>query len=221
MLHADVGTTNPSNLRAISDWQNHLAWVEFQKRYDPLLRRCCGRLRLDREAADEVCQETWIAVAKRMSSFAYDPKGTFRGWLWRVCHHEAMDFLEQRRNDRTFPLDERDECVRFAREPVGLNESAEEAAAGDEEGSAALAGLLREAEEIQAVVRRRVEPHTWEAFWLVGVMLWTVDEAAQHLRMSHANVYKAKARVTKKLQAEGRRRALARIDSGSADRRTG
>lgn len=212
MLHAEVGTTHPSKLRAISDWRNHAAWTEFRNRYDPLLRRCCACLGLNGEAADEVCQETWIEVAKRMRSFVYDPRGTFRGWLWKVCHHEAMDFLELRRSEQAFPLDERDEYVRLDRHSVGLDESMEEVAAGPltsfEEATSTLAGLLREAEEIQAAVRRRVEPHTWEAFWLVGIVLWTVDETAQHLRMKNAAVYKAKARVTKMLQDEGRLRTL-------------
>ena len=40
------------------------------------------------DSADDVCQETWIEVAKRIRSFVYDTRGTFRGWLWKVCHHE-------------------------------------------------------------------------------------------------------------------------------------
>jgi RNA polymerase sigma-70 factor (ECF subfamily) len=222
MPHANVGTTNLADLRAVIDWQDHPAWIAFQKRYDPLLRDCCARLRLQSAAADEVRQETWIAVANRMQSFAYDPNGTFRGWLWKVCHHKAMDLLERRRNDRTFPLDERDEGIRRDRRWVELGQFAGTGGGGpppdDDAANTALAGLFREAEEIQAAVKERVEPQTWEAFWLVGVVLWTVDETAQALRMSHAAVYKAKARVTKMLQAEAHRRALAGMDTGSAGR---
>jgi RNA polymerase sigma factor (sigma-70 family) len=212
MPHADVGDTRSSQLRAIRDWRDELAWLEFQKRYEPLLRGCCNRLRLDQDVADEVCQETWIEVAKRMRSFVYDPRGTFRGWLSVVCHHKAMDFLERMRNEREFSLDERDEFVRLAQGPPDLGDQVEETAEGiladTREGNTALAGLFREAEEIQAVVRQHVEPHTWEAFWLVAVMLWSVDRTARTLQMSHASVSKAKARVIKRLQAEGHRRAL-------------
>ena len=225
MPHAEVGTTNLSDLRAISDWRNDLAWIAFQKRYDPLVCHCCVRLGLDSDAAEEVRQETWIAVANRIKSFAYEPKGSFRGWLWTVCHHEAMDFLERRRNDRTFPREERDECRRLSWDSVDLNDPTEEAPAGalaeEEKESTALAALYREAEEIQAAVRQRVASHTWEAFWLVGVVLWSVEETARYLQMSHTNVYKAKARVTRMLQAESGRSALVGIESGSADRPSG
>ena len=160
MRHADVGTTNPSKLRALEDLRDHLAWVEFQERYEPLLRRCCARLGLPHDSADEVCQETWIEVAKRLGSFVYNPqRGTFRGWLWKVCHHKAMDFLGRRESERTFSWDERDECVSQDPNSVDPGKSVEDRAggalAGDEEGDSVLTGLFREAEEIQAAVRRR------------------------------------------------------------------
>jgi RNA polymerase sigma factor (sigma-70 family) len=128
MSHPDVGTTNPSKLRILSDWGNHSAWVEFQSRYDPHLRRCCARLGLTGEAADEVCQETWIEVAKRLKSFVYDPRGTFRGWLWRVCHHEALDLLDRRKSEQAYSLDERDAYVPLARHSADLEVFTAEAA---------------------------------------------------------------------------------------------
>ena len=117
MVQADVGTTNSSQLRAVSDWGNHPAWVEFQRRYDPFLGRCSAHLRLQGADLEEVRQETWIAVARRMQSFVYDPRGTFRGWLWRVCRHEGMDLLKRRKSERGFSWDERDAAARAERGP--------------------------------------------------------------------------------------------------------
>jgi RNA polymerase sigma factor (sigma-70 family) len=246
MPRVDVGLTNRSQLEAIRDWGNHPAWLEFHKRYDPLVRRCLAHLRLDHATTDEICQETWVQVANRMRSFVYDPAGSFRGWLWTVTHHEAMKFLARSARERMFSLDERDdEAVSgFSRSWEGEAPSepaettaheevrppeivqgdfsgqepfrsaatvpgeAEHADGGDDEGSRALAALLRDAGEIQAAVRRAVKPHTWEAFWLVGVAFWTVDAAASHLQISPASVIKAKGRVTKMLQREACRRGL-------------
>ena len=173
MPRADVGNTDTSELRAIRDWGNHSGWLEFQKRYDPHLRRCCMRLGLEGAAADDVCQETWIEVAKRMQSFVYDPRRTFRGWLWKICHHEAIDLLEQRaqkvrvrvgRGRRTPPA--RSAVVRSGK---STDEESPGRRAGDGEANAVLADLFRMAEEVQAEIRRRVEPHTWEAFWSSGL----------------------------------------------------
>lgn len=208
MQPVDVGTTNPAQLSSLSDWQNSTAWVDFRERYDPLLRYCCACCRLDHDAANEVCQETWIEVAKRMRSFVYDPKGTFRGWLWKVCQHKAMDYVERRKRERAFSLDERDEPIGPLEPSMGqegFEEPPASSPAVDPPESTSVALLFQQAEQIQTAVRQRVEPRTWEAFWLVGVMLWSVDDAARALQMSHAAVSKAKARVAKKLQAAGRR----------------
>ena len=37
----DEGSTSPTLLSEVSDWQNHSAWLSFRSRYDPLLRNWC------------------------------------------------------------------------------------------------------------------------------------------------------------------------------------
>jgi RNA polymerase sigma-70 factor (ECF subfamily) len=221
MPRVDVGSTSRSQIEAIRDWGNQPAWLEFHKRYDPLVRRCLAHLRLDHAAADEVCQETWVQIANRMRSFVYDPAGSFRGWVWKVAHHEAVRFLTRRARERMFSLDERDDGALGGQElfdaVASLPGEADADFGSDNDGSRALAGFLREAEEVQAAVRRAVKPHTWEAFWLVGVALWTVDATASHIQISPASVIKAKGRVTKMLQREARRRGLETGDLTRAD----
>jgi RNA polymerase sigma-70 factor (ECF subfamily) len=225
MPRVDVGLTSRSQLEAIRDWGNQPAWLEFHKRYDPLVRRCLAHLRLDDATTDEVCQQTWVQVANRMRSFVYDPARSFRGWLWRVAHHEAMKFLARRANERMFSLDERDDAALGGPDRFEIEASAPEEVdadfSSDDEGSRALAGLLHEADEVQAAVRLAVKPHTWEAFWLVGVAFWTVDATASHLQISPASVIKAKGRVTKMLQREARRRGLEGRSSTRADQPKG
>jgi RNA polymerase sigma factor (sigma-70 family) len=202
MPRKDVGSTSASLLRKAGDWGDHRAWTELHERYDPLIRSCCRSLGLKGEVADGVCQDTWIEVAKRLRSFAYDPQRSFRGWLWTVCRHKAFDLLERRNRDRVFALDDRDEA--------GLSRLRSDQPSDwdddEEEHASAYGGLLREAREIHAVVRRRVEARTWEAFWLVVVRFWPAGEVAEQLGMTTAAVYKASQRVLRMLQTEGRRR---------------
>jgi hypothetical protein len=40
MAHTDFETTDPSQLRALRNWDDPSAWLQFQKSYDPLVR-CC------------------------------------------------------------------------------------------------------------------------------------------------------------------------------------
>lgn len=221
MPRVDVGLTSRSQLDAVRDWRNHPAWLEFHTRYDPLMRRCLAHLRLDGASADDVCQAAWVQIMNRMRSFVYDPTGSFRGWVWRVTHHEATRFLARSAKERMFSLDERDDRALGNRElsdfAASVPGEADADFSADDEGSRALAGLLREAEDVQAAVRRAIKPHTWEAFWLVGVAFWTVDATASHLQISPAGVITAKGRVTKMLQREARRRGLETRNSPLAD----
>ena len=58
---------------------------------------------------------------------------------------------------------------------------------------------------MQATVRAKVKPYTWDAFWLVAVCDWSVERTASTLGMTHAAVYAARERVTRRLCDEGKR----------------
>ena len=67
--------------------------------------------------------------------------------------------------------------------------------------------LLEEAEKVQAVVKAKVKPSTWDAFWLVAVSDWTIDRTAKALGMTRIAVYAATQRVSRMLRNEGLRRS--------------
>ena len=109
MRLVDDGSTSPTLLSEVSDWQDHPAWVSFRDRYDPLLRLWCRGYGLDDDSVDEVCQRIWIELADRMRTFQYDPNRTFRGWLRRLCESRVVDFLRQRQAVCLLSLDDRDD----------------------------------------------------------------------------------------------------------------
>ena len=45
----------------------------------------------------EVCQRVWIALAKRLVTFRYDPSNGFRRWLRRLCPSRALDLIRERK----------------------------------------------------------------------------------------------------------------------------
>jgi RNA polymerase sigma factor (sigma-70 family) len=204
MQSADVGLTRPSELRAIQDWKNHQAWFEFQRKYDPLLRRYCKSLRLDEQTTDEVCQLTWIEVARRIESFVYDPKKSFRAWLRTVCTNKARDFFKKAKRDLVLPFEERDEDVQSGRFGSFEEEGPDSDNGNDQDPVIAL--WRRRAEEVQAAVKAKVKPHTWEAFWLLAVRGCDMEETVKMLGISHFSAFKAKERVSRQLKDEGRRR---------------
>jgi RNA polymerase sigma factor (sigma-70 family) len=202
MRQVDDGSTSPTLLSEVSDWQDHPAWVSFRGRYNPLLRRWCHGYGLDDDSIDEVCQRIWIELADRMRTFHYDPNRTFRGWLRRVCQSRVLDFLRQRQTVSFLSLDDRDG------EPEAVTRAASIDLGEDDqlEGAAELLRrfLLAEAEKVHGAVKAKVKPHTWDAFWLVAVCDWTVERTAKALGMTHTAVYAASERVARMLRDEGK-----------------
>jgi RNA polymerase sigma factor (sigma-70 family) len=197
------GSTSSTLLREVSDWHDHPAWVRFRGRYDPYLRRWCRGYGLDEHGVDEVCQRIWIELADRMKTFQYDPKGTFRGWLRRVCGSRVIDFIRQRNAECLFSLNDRDGETRPGVHRASIDPGERED--GDGATDPVRLFLLDEAERVQAEVRAKVRPWTWEAFWLIAVCDWTVERTAQALGMTHAAVYAARERVARMLCDEGKR----------------
>jgi RNA polymerase sigma-70 factor (ECF subfamily) len=198
----DDGSTSPTLLSEVSDWQDHPAWVSFRERYDPLLRRWCCDYGLDEDSVDEVCQRIWIELADRMRPFHYDPNRTFRGWLRRLCESRVIDFLRQRQAVHLLSLGDRDAEV--GTDPRGASIDPGETDRTEGAADQFRLFLLDEAEKVQAAVRARVKPHTWDAFWLVAVCDWTVERTAKALGMTRIAVYAARERVSRMLRDEGK-----------------
>lgn len=192
-VHA--GTTSPTLLNRLRDWRDHEAWVEFVSRYDPEIRLACRRYRLDAETTDELCQDVWVALVRRMSDFRYDPGGKFRGWLGRLCHSRALDLLRKRaKSAPVFSLNE---------EPAASSPEDFEGEGGPEPPRAR---LLREAADVQDAVRRRVDGRTWVVFWEIAVEGRSVRETSEAAGMTYYAAFAARKRVGRMLREEGQRR---------------
>lgn len=65
------------------------------------------RIVSDREAAEEVLQEAFMAVWRRAATYK-DSAGSVRNWFLSIVHHRAIDRLRSRRHDgNRVPLDDR------------------------------------------------------------------------------------------------------------------
>ena len=93
---ADVPTTSTTLLRDLAQDSQHVRWSEFVARYRPMLESfMCERFpSLD---ADDVIQETLVAVCKVMPSYRYDPdaKGHFHNYLTGILRHRALRMLRE------------------------------------------------------------------------------------------------------------------------------
>lgn len=71
------------------------AYGGLVERYDARLAFYLRRLLGDAADADDVRQEVWITVVRKLHTLE-DP-GAFRAWLYRVARHRAISWLRKRR----------------------------------------------------------------------------------------------------------------------------
>ena len=135
-----------------------------------------------------------------MPSYQYDPGGSFRGWLRRLCHHRAIDLLRERQDDRFEALNG-EELIDGQSLGVGIDGETDD---GDVASGRVL--LLREAIAVQEEVRNKVKPIRWESFWRVVIEGQSVSDAAAALGLKYATVYAGVNHVADLLCVEGLRR---------------
>ena len=199
MIHYDGGTTSPTLLNRLGNWRDHEAWVDFVTRYDPVIRSASRRFRLDPETTEELCQRVWIDLARRMRTFRYDPGKTFRGWLRRLCRSRAIDLLRKKAADAVLSLDDQPAAT--------LWQAAVVESEGDDDASSSSERplLLRQAEDVQDAVRRRVDERTWRVFWNIAVEGQSVRESSDASGLSYYAAFAAQKRVGRMLREEGQR----------------
>src|SRR6266540_3966298 len=89
--------TRPSLLARLKDWSQQTGWREFDHDYAPLLRNVARKAGLTDAEADEVAQETLIAVAKKIGEFKHaGNRGSFRAWLYQQARWRIADQFRAR-----------------------------------------------------------------------------------------------------------------------------
>ena len=98
--------TSPTLLRAIAADPESPRWNDFARLYGPVVRRCLARTGaagrpLGAADRDDLVQETFLAVARALPGFRYDPaRGRFRGYLATVVRNLV---LRRRREEAARP----------------------------------------------------------------------------------------------------------------------
>jgi RNA polymerase sigma-70 factor (ECF subfamily) len=199
MAGASDSRTDALLLEAVRDLRDERAWAAFRERYEGLIRGCCLKQGLDREAADELTQAVLVKLVEAMPGFEYDRRGRFRSWLRTLVRNAVVD---SRRRAARRPGDR------------GSGDTAHQAALADspdpgtvdpEAVADALHAQLESDRRIRAAcdqVKERVGDRIWQAFWLKTVEGRRGAEIAQRLGMTVGAVYQAGSRVRSLLERE-------------------
>ncbi len=206
MVGTNDPSTHPSILLGLSDpSRREAAWRDFLDRYQPLMSAWCLRCGLDDADAQDITATVLSRLVSLISSFKYDPSRRFRGWLRRVVINEVKTLWRRRRRR---PWDRGvggpDSCGSLpGREAASLEDLAQTL-------DDTLARDLDLASQALDRARARVEPRTWQAFWLTELEGQAPVAVAEKLGMRVAALYVAKSRVLKILREEGEELMTAR-----------
>lgn len=167
------------------------AWEQLVKLYGPLVQFWCRSYELSIQDVEDLFQEVFLRVARGFAEFRHDqPNASFRGWLFIITRNLVIDHFRNREG-ATLAQGGSDVLRLLHEVPFPLREPEEDARDADQ--------LLGRALNL---IRGKVKEKTWQAFWLVVAEEMAPEEAARTLSMSVDSVYKARYRITRKLQEE-------------------
>ena len=93
-----IPTTSTTLLRDMASDSQHNRWNEFVARYRPMMEAFM-REHFPSVEADDIIQETLIALCKVLPSYRYAPdeKGHFRNYLTGILRNKALTALRKQR----------------------------------------------------------------------------------------------------------------------------
>jgi RNA polymerase sigma-70 factor (ECF subfamily) len=201
---SDIVPTRQSLLSRLKDWNDHDSWKVFFDTYWRLIYHAAILAGLNDAEAQDVVQETVMAVSKHIPEFVYDPsKGSFKTWLMRQTSWRIRDQLRRRMPIQP-SLPESGTSTRTATvDQVADPGGSQLEAIWDAEWEANLmeAAIQR--------VKNKVDAKQFQIFHLYVQKKWPVLKITQDLKISTTQVYLAKHRVgaliTKELKCLSKR----------------
>jgi RNA polymerase sigma factor (sigma-70 family) len=183
--------TRRSLLTRLKDWEDRDGWKEFFDTYWRLIYGVALKAGLTETEAEEVVQETVVAVAKQMPTFRYDAAGSFKAWLLQITRRRIVDQFRKRQpwEQKAGPGSDDDASRTATAERV----PAEELDLQPEWDEAWERNLMDAAMQR---VRTRITPRQYQIFDLYVLKEWPVREVTRTLNVNAAQVYLTKHRVS-------------------------
>ncbi|HKS38057.1 MAG TPA: sigma-70 family RNA polymerase sigma factor [Verrucomicrobiae bacterium] len=190
--------TRRSLLSRLKNLDDQESWKDFFDTYARLIYGVAIRAGLSDTEAQEVVQETVIAVSRNIGNFKYDrAKGTFKSWLLHTARWRIADQLRRRRPGAPGFRRERDKTARTATiERIPDPAGPELDAIWDAEWEKHIF------EGAIARVKTQIKAKQYQIFDLYVIKQWPVERIVRTLGVSVGQVYLAKYRVTRLLSKE-------------------
>jgi len=202
--------TRHSLLNRLKDWGDQTSWQDFFDTYWQLIYNVAIKAGLSDAEAQEVVQETVIAVARKIGEFKADrAHGSFSAWLMQLTRWRIADQWRKRAKVGQAS------CLSGAGEtPAPLSDdtgSTGEIERIPDPAGVALDAVWQEEWEKHLLaaalerVKRQVSPRQFQMFDLHVRQELSVQATARTLQASVASVYMAKHRVARLVKKEVRK----------------
>ena len=165
-----------------------LAWRQFYKQCDPLIRRFVRIYVRTASDMDDCSQEVWVRLIKRLKTFDYDAsRGAFSSWLYQVVRSVTASYFrhDYRINDREnrsamcmVPTDSQSDPARILEEMDAQHR----------------------VEKMLLTIRRNVSRPNYELLYMRWVQQRSVEDVANTLDLSRQQVWYREHRAKKKLR---------------------
>jgi RNA polymerase sigma-70 factor (ECF subfamily) len=192
---------SPTLLNAVKDFQDRRAWRRFEQKYRPMIAGWCRAAGMDE--VEELTQKVLLKLAQRLSAFVSDPSRGFRAYLKTMVTNAVRDSLRRRARRAGDRGVGGSQVQQLLQEVESHDDSAEWLDQLEEDWDP----QRRRALQAVAEVKARVDPRTWEVFWLTTIEGQKGADVAARLGMGVASVHQAKSRVARRLQEAGARLA--------------
>jgi RNA polymerase sigma-70 factor (ECF subfamily) len=196
--HADFIPTRRTLLSRLKNLDDNESWRAFFNTYWKLIYGVALRAGLTSAEAQDVVQETVLAVTRSIGTFKYDPRAcAFKTWLMRVTRSKVVNQFRSRDRHRLVqslegvPLDGGTPLDQIEDPSANVLE-----AAWEEEWAKNLmdAAIAR--------VKRRVHAEQFQLFDFHVLKEWPVLKVSRTFEVSVGQVYLAKHRISKLLKKE-------------------
>ncbi len=184
--------TQQSLILRLRDRDDAKAWEQFAILYQPVVYRLARAKGMQDADAQELVQETMLAVSKAVDRWTPNPEqGRFRNWLSTIARNLIINYLTRPRH-RTTAIGDTEAWDQL--HAIPSQDYANWLQSYDWEYRRE---LFRHVSEI---VRHEFHASTWQAFWQTSVDGLPAHAVSQRLGISIGSVYIARSRVMARLQ---------------------
>ena len=187
---ANVPTTSTTLLRDLASDSQHPRWTEFAVRYRPMMEAYL-RERFPTVNADDLVQETLLAVVAALPTYVYDAasSGHFHNYLIGILRHKAINAI---RGNRRY-------TAAVSRSEVDAEDKVQAPTVTESEED--FRRSLMESALGQLMAGDEVSARDKQVFEQVAIVGVAPTEVAAKFGLSRANVDQIKKRMTDRLRA--------------------